>query len=90
MQAKNTFSILFWINKSKIRNNEAPIWARVTVDGVRVEISIKKSIHPENWNSEKGQAKGSKEESRSINNYIEFSNPPLRTNKSSILSSLVD
>lgn len=71
MQVKNTFTILFWINKAKIRNGEAPVWARVTVDGIRVEISIKKSIQPDNWNPEKGQAKGSKEEAKSLNNYIE-------------------
>jgi|GEM_PF-437291 integrase/recombinase XerD len=71
MQVKNTFSILFWINKSKVKNGEAPIWARVTVDGARVEISIKRSINPENWNSEKGQAKGTKEEMRTLNNYID-------------------
>ena len=71
MQVKNTFSILFWINKSKVKNGEAPIWARLTVDGARVEISIKRSINPENWNSEKGQAKGTKEEMRTLNNYID-------------------
>ena len=71
MQVKNTFAILFWINKAKIKNGEAPIWARVTVDGQRVEISIKRSIVPENWNAEKGNAKGTKEEFRSLNNYID-------------------
>jgi site-specific recombinase XerD len=71
MQVKNTFNILFWINKAKIKNGQAPIWARVTVDGIRVEISIKQSINPENWNPEKGQAKGTKEDVRSLNNYID-------------------
>lgn len=71
MQVKNTFSTLFWIYKSKMKNGEAPIWVRITVDGERTEISIKKSIHPDNWNSEKGLVKGTKEEARIINNYIE-------------------
>jgi site-specific recombinase XerD len=71
MQVKNTFNILFWINKAKVKNGAAPIWARVTVDGIRVEISIKQSIYPENWNPEKGHAKGTKEDVRSLNNYID-------------------
>lgn len=71
MQVKNTFNILFWINKAKVKNGAAPIWARVTVDGIRVEISIKQSIYPENWNPEKGHAKGTKEEVRALNNYID-------------------
>lgn len=71
MQTRNTFSILFWINKSKIKNDLAPIWARVTVDGVRAEISMKRTISPEQWNAEKGLARGSKEEIKALNSYLE-------------------
>jgi hypothetical protein len=71
MQATHTFTILFWINKAKIKNGEAPIWARVTVDGIPAKISIKRSIYPAICNPEKGLAKGSKEETRMLNSYIE-------------------
>jgi integrase/recombinase XerD len=71
MTSKNTFSILFWINRTKENKGKAPIYARVTVDLRRVEISIKRRIEPENWNAEKGIAKGIKEEIKSLNAYIE-------------------
>ena len=48
MQTKHTFTTLFWINKTKAKQGEAPIYARITVDGVRAELSIKKSVSPDN------------------------------------------
>jgi integrase len=49
------FSILFWINKSKINaNGQAPIWVRITIDGKRAECSTSKHIKPEHWDSELG------------------------------------
>jgi integrase/recombinase XerD len=71
MKSIHTFSILFWINRAKLNDGKAPIYARVTVDGKRAEISLKRTIEPESWNPEKGQAKGSREESRTLNAYIE-------------------
>lgn len=71
MKSIHTFSILFWINRAKVKDGKAPIYARVTVDGKRVEISIKRTVEPESWNPEKGQARGSREESRMLNTYIE-------------------
>ena len=40
MQTSNTFSILFWPNKAKKKNRLIPIYARVTVNGKRAEISL--------------------------------------------------
>ncbi|MBE9489026.1 MAG: hypothetical protein IMY67_01910, partial [Bacteroidetes bacterium] len=37
MKASTTFSILFWLKLSKAQNGEAPIYARITVNGKRVE-----------------------------------------------------
>jgi integrase/recombinase XerD len=34
-----SFSILFWIEKSRIKNGKASIIARITVNGKRAEIS---------------------------------------------------
>ena len=40
-----TFNILFFIKKSKLlRNGQAPIYLRITINGKRSEISIKRSI----------------------------------------------
>ncbi|MES2590202.1 MAG: site-specific integrase [Bacteroidota bacterium] len=68
MLTSQTVSILFWNNKSKIRNGKAPIYCRVSVYGKRVEIATGKFIEPENWQS--GKVTSKTEESKTINKYL--------------------
>lgn len=49
MRTQNTFSTLFLIQKSKAINNEALLYARVTVNGKRADISLKKRISLPLW-----------------------------------------
>ena len=70
MKTVHTFSILFWIRRKKLQDGKAPVYARVTIDGKRSEISVKRNIEPERWDIKKGLAKGSKEESRAVNDYL--------------------
>ena len=52
---RTTFSILFFIKKSKLnKKQEAPIYLRITVNGERAETSIKRRIDPAKWNPSKG------------------------------------
>lgn len=42
---RNYFSILFFIKKSKLlKNGEAPICLRITINGQRAEVQIKRSV----------------------------------------------
>ena len=53
---RKTFSILFFIKKTKLlKNQKAPIYLRITVDGKRSEISINRSIDPAQWNEKTGE-----------------------------------
>lgn len=70
MKTNQTFTILFWIFKAKIRNGKAPIYCRITVNGKRAQFSLKRSIDPEKWNSSSGTAKGNSEEARILNSYL--------------------
>ncbi len=67
----NTFGVIFYLKKYKTNYGLAPIYARITVDGKRADISVKRSIEQENWNGFKGMAKGSREEIRSLNAFLE-------------------
>lgn len=70
--SRKTFSISFFIKKSKLlKNGEAPIFMRITVDGERSEASIKRSIHPGYWNSQKGCAKPAIKYGNTLNHFIE-------------------
>ncbi len=67
-----TFSLLFYLKKAKTDNTgKAPIYCRITVDGQRSELSIKRNVEPSRWNTEKGYVRGTTEEVRSMNVYID-------------------
>ena len=71
MTTTNTFGIVFYLKRQKEKKGKAPIYARITVDGQRVEISIKKDIDVENWSKGKGMAKGKGEEIKALNTFLE-------------------
>ncbi|MFN8262609.1 MAG: site-specific integrase [Chitinophagales bacterium] len=67
-----TLGILFYVKRAKIDDNgKAPIYVRITVDGIRSELSIKRSIEFDRWQTTAGKVKGTNEEARSINSYID-------------------
>lgn len=71
METKITFSILFWLNVTKAKNDIAPIYARVTVNGRRAEISLKRSCPVDSWDHDAHRIKGRKAEKTSINAYLD-------------------
>ena len=70
MNTNETFTILFWLFKAKMRNGKAPIYCRITINGKRAQFSLKRSIDPDKWNSSSGTAKGNSEEARILNSYL--------------------
>ena len=71
MNVSSTFSILFWINTSRIKNNKAQIFARVTINQKRANISLKREVEISQWDTSKSKVKGSNSEAKQINQYIE-------------------
>ncbi len=68
-----TFGILYYLKKSKIDNQgKAPIYLRITVDGKRSEISIKRKIEIERWDSASSKVKGRTEEVKELNSYLDI------------------
>ncbi len=61
----------FFIRRHRIINGKAPIYVRVTVNGKRCEISVKRRISVNNWNNGKGYAKGKSPEITALNSYLE-------------------
>ncbi len=67
----NSFSLLFYIKKCKADNNgKANIYLRITLNGQRAELSIRRKVLVDKWNSDMNMARGSSEESLNINRYI--------------------
>ena len=56
---RNTLSVLFIIKKAKLlKNGEAPICMRITVNKRVAEVMIKRSIPVDLWNQKKECSKG--------------------------------
>lgn len=71
MNAK--ISILFYAKRAKTSvTGLVPIYLRITIDGVRLEISSKRFVMPEKWSQAQNRMKGSSEEARSLNAYLDI------------------
>ncbi len=71
MDSKNTFRILFWLNKAKLKDARLPIYARVTVNGRRAEISLARYCNPDAWDERAHRLKGRSPEATILNNYLD-------------------
>ncbi|MEC3908792.1 site-specific integrase [Tamlana sp. 2201CG12-4] len=67
----NSFSLLFYIKKCKAdTNGKANIYLRITLNGQRAELSIRRKVLIDKWNSNMNMARGNSDESQEINRYI--------------------
>lgn len=66
-----TFNLLFLVKKNKIKaNGTAPIYLRITIDGVSKEIASKRYVLPEKWDSKLQKVSGNSPEIKAINSYL--------------------
>jgi site-specific recombinase XerD len=66
-----TFNLLFFVKKSKIKaNGTAPIYLRITIDGIPKEISSKRNVLSAKWDSKLQKVIGNTEEVKAINAYL--------------------
>ena len=68
----NTFTVLFFVLKTRLlRNGEAPVYVRITVNGSRCDMGISRSINPDIWDPGKGKAKGNTRAVKEFNEYLD-------------------
>lgn len=53
MRTQSTFSVLFWIYTKRAKNNFAVVYARITVNGKKLNISLKRKVDLTLWNPKK-------------------------------------
>ena len=71
MHHRNTFGISFFVKKYKAKNELAPVYARITVKGKYLDVSLKRKVELSNWDERSGTTKGRKSEAHQLNQYIE-------------------
>ncbi|ALM20297.1 integrase [Nonlabens sp. MIC269] len=73
MRSKQSFSVSFWADQKNATNGEALLYARVTVNQKRSNISLKRRVPVNQWDAKKSRCKGAGAGARQLNNYIEQS-----------------
>ena len=69
---QSTFSLLFYIKRSKADSNGmANVYLRITVNGKRAELSIRRKVGIMKWNSKSARAIGYSQESQDLNRFME-------------------
>ena len=69
---EKSFGLIFFLKKSKnLKKKLKHVYMRITVDGIPVEFSIKKSWDIDRWNQSSGRATGTKEDTRLLNAYLD-------------------
>lgn len=71
MHTSSTFSILFWVYGKRAINNQTNIYVRITVNGKRVNLSLKQKINLDSWDAKRQKVKGNGIVSRKINMYLD-------------------
>ena len=71
MGTSKTFSIHFWLNLAKQREDLAPIYARITVDGKRAEISLKRNTSVTFWDNKSKRTQLRSIQGKELNSYLD-------------------
>lgn len=69
----STLGIYFFARTEKLaKDGKAPVYVRITVDGKRSLVTLKRYIEPDRWDKTAGYAKGFKENAKQLNAYIDI------------------
>lgn len=71
MRSTHTFSILFWGDQKNAINGDVLIYARVTVDQKRSNISLKRRVPLNLWDPKKKKLRGNSKEAQNANQYLD-------------------
>jgi site-specific recombinase XerD len=73
MTERQTLAILFYLRNDKAKaEDKVPIYMRITVNGRRAEMALHRYVDPEKWNNIAGYAKGTKQNIRLLNEYLDL------------------
>lgn len=68
---ETSFGLSFFLKPSAKEPNLRYLYLRVTVDGIRKEISTKRTCDPRRWDSKSERVIGTKEDARTLNHFLD-------------------
>jgi site-specific recombinase XerD len=81
---ETSFGLFFFLKKPKNENEEGTryVYLRITVNSISKEVSTKRLWHSAKWNARTGRATGNKEDSKSLNGFLDtFTNKVYQARK---------
>ncbi len=72
MRTQSTFSVLFWVYAQRATNNLAVIYVRITLNGRKLNISLKRKTDVNLWNPKKQRVKGTCSKSKDLNQFLDL------------------
>ena len=67
----NTFTVIFHLRNNYLGHEKLPVYARITINKKRIELSVQQVMNPADWNEKKGLAYPITEEYKQLNSYLE-------------------
>ncbi|MBT1712028.1 site-specific integrase [Fulvivirgaceae bacterium PWU5] len=77
MKRKQTFSILVWAYRGKNKESQATLYARVTVNGKRAEISLGRKVTLDQWDESACKVNGNTAEAEQLNEFLDIAKAEL-------------
>ncbi|MGE6221519.1 Arm DNA-binding domain-containing protein [Nubsella zeaxanthinifaciens] len=72
MRSNQKLSIMFWLFRQKIdKSNRAPIYIRLTIDGMEKDMSSGRKVEPKHWDEKTKRDRGDSQEARENNKKID-------------------
>ncbi|MEH6762800.1 MAG: site-specific integrase [Maribacter arcticus] len=71
MKTKHTFTVILFTRKSRSNPKQLSIYVRITINGKRSEISLKRNIPTKDWDNNKSRGRGSSQKIRTLNTYLD-------------------
>ena len=79
MHDKQSFTILFWIKKNRIKNGKAPLFSRITINGKRMELAVGREVSIFEWDARAQMVDSKSKAAKDINNHLSFIKTKLLT-----------
>jgi integrase/recombinase XerD len=96
MKSQHTFALSFYLKRESEVNGKAPIYAKITVDGRYLRLSLKRSVDPKFWDQKKQRLLGNtaeiillREKLRQVTNEINGAYDELRYQKKVITAQAI-
>jgi len=72
MRTQSTFSVLFWVYSQRAKNNLAVVYARISINGKKLNISLKRKVDVNLWDPKKQRVKGTCSKSKDLNQFLDL------------------